>query len=121
MLRVAGCLTQDHDLGLVALAALVCLLATFTSARLLQERDGDDPRRWRIRTAASAVAFGTGVWNLHFISILAFRPTVPFGFDLPMCILSLIVMIGAASIAFTIRPAVGGTPQATLASGLIVA
>ena len=35
MLRVYGCITEQHDLWLVALAGIICLFACFTTASLL--------------------------------------------------------------------------------------
>ena len=35
MLRVFGCISQQHDLRLVVLAAAVCILACFTAFSLL--------------------------------------------------------------------------------------
>jgi diguanylate cyclase len=121
MLRVVGCITQDHDLGLVALACLVCLLATTTSAHLaIPRRDGEQwPRA--IRTGTGILAFSIGVWTTHFISILAFRPNVPVTFDAPLCILSLVISIVATTIAFSIVPRVRGAKAATIASGLTLA
>jgi hypothetical protein len=83
MLRVVGGITQDHDRGLLVLALLVCVLATSTSVRLLTpSRDREHDQR-TIRIGAAILAFSTGAWTTHFISILAFRPGVKFGFDGP--------------------------------------
>jgi diguanylate cyclase (GGDEF)-like protein/PAS domain S-box-containing protein len=121
MLRVVGCLTQEHNLGLVALARLVCLLATNTSARLVVPRR--DAEQWprAIRTGTGILAFGIGVWTTHFISMLAFRTDMAVSFDVPLCILSLVLSIVATAIAFTIMPREPGANAATIASGLILA
>jgi diguanylate cyclase (GGDEF)-like protein/PAS domain S-box-containing protein len=121
MLRVAGCLTQDHDPGLVALAGLICVLAVTASVRLLGVRGGDDRPPSAVRTAAAVLAFSTGAWTTHFISILAFRPTVPFSFNVPFCVLSLCVSIAGTTVGFTIRPGTGGLPRAAIGSGLALA
>jgi diguanylate cyclase (GGDEF)-like protein/PAS domain S-box-containing protein len=121
MLRVVGCITRDHDLRLVALACLVCLLATNTSARLVTPRGNCEQWPRAIRTGAGILSFSIGVWTTHFISMLAFRPDVTFGFDVPLCVLSLVVSIGATSVAYTIRPREPGAIVATVASGLVLA
>lgn len=121
MLRVVGCITQSHDLGLVALACLVCVLATNTSVRLLCPPLGEPPRHSALRTGAAILAFSTGVWTTHFISMLAYRPGVPVNFDVTLCIASLIVSIIATAIAFTIHMAKRGTFAATVISGLVLA
>jgi diguanylate cyclase (GGDEF)-like protein/PAS domain S-box-containing protein len=121
MLRVVGCITQDHDLGLVALACLVCLVATNTSARLVTPRRTGEQWPRAIRTGAGILSFSIGVWTTHFISMLAFRPDVAASFDVPLCILSLIVSIVATFVAYTIRPREPGAIAATVASGLVLA
>jgi diguanylate cyclase (GGDEF)-like protein/PAS domain S-box-containing protein len=121
MLLVVDRITQDHDLGLVALACLVCLVAMTTSAHLvIPRRDGEQwPRA--IRTGTGVMAFSIGVWTTHFISMLAFRPDVPVSFDVPLCFLSLVVSVVASSIAFSIMPHGRATSAATITSGLVLA
>jgi diguanylate cyclase len=121
MLRVVGGITQDHDLGLVALACLVCFLAANTCVRLLGPPGDDDGGQRRIRTGAAIVAFGSGVWVTHFIGILAFRPSVPISFDVRLCILSFALSIVATTAAFMIRPRGPGDGPFIVASGLVIA
>ena len=121
MLRVVGCITQDHDLGLVALACLVCILATNTSARLLCPRRDGEQRQRSVRIAAAILAFSTGVWTTHFISMLAFRPDVPVSFDVPLCIVSLVLAIAATTVSFVITSRAGGLTVGVVASGLVLA
>jgi diguanylate cyclase len=116
MLRVFGSITQSHDPGLVALACLICVLATNASARLLTPDKSNESDQRAIRLGAAVTAFSTGVWATHFISILAYRP-VPLGFDVPLCALSLAIAIGMTSLAFTFGPRRGHTPW----SGLTIA
>jgi diguanylate cyclase (GGDEF)-like protein/PAS domain S-box-containing protein len=121
MLRVIGCITQEHDLSLVVLACLVCLLATNTSVRLLGPRSGGDRQRRLIRTGAAIMAFSIGVWTTHFIGMLAFHLGVPVSFDVPLCILSVVLSIVATTIAFMIRPRIPGSTSSIIASGLVLA
>jgi diguanylate cyclase (GGDEF)-like protein len=104
MLRVVGCLTQAHDLGLVALAFAVCVLATNATTRLLCSSSAGIGEQPKIRLGAAIVAFGTGVWATHFISILAYLPGTHFSFDLPLIALSLAFAIGTGSLAFILAP-----------------
>ncbi len=120
MLRVVGCLTQDHDLSLVALACLVCVLSTSATARLLCPRRGDRSRRG-IRTGAAIVAFSTGIWTTHFIGMLAFRPDMPASFDLWLCLLSYGISGLTTTAAFTLRPREPGFAAPIVASGLVLA
>ena len=115
MLRVVGCITQDHDPGLVALACLVCILAANTSVRLLRPRHDGGARA--IGTCAAVLAFGTGVWTTHFIGMLAFRPNLPVSFNVPLCLLSLLVSLAATAAAFWLSSR-GRSP---IISGLVLA
>src|ERR1700733_830708 len=115
MLRVVACVTQYHDQGLVALACLVCVLATNATARLLTPSNSGEINQRAIRLGAAIVAFSTGVWTTHFISILAYRPGVPFGFDVPLCIFSLVIAIGMTGLAFTFNPRPESMPGSVVA------
>jgi diguanylate cyclase (GGDEF)-like protein/PAS domain S-box-containing protein len=121
MLRVVGCITTHHDLGLVALACLVCVLATSASTRLLTDRNADAGPPRGVRMGAAILAFSVGVWATHFISILAFQPGVPFGFDVPLCVLSLAPIIGATTIAFTLDQRIAGVITGAILRGAILA
>src|SRR5476649_407515 len=119
MLRVVGNIVRDHDPALVALGFLVCVLATSISAHLVSPRRTGEQRA--MRTGAAILAFGTGVWATHFIDILAFRSGVPFGFDLPLGAVSLILPVVAASIAFMVGAGSHKALTTVVARGLILA
>jgi len=44
MLRIYGCIIDQHDLRLVLLAGLVCLFASFTAFSLLKRAAAPDKR-----------------------------------------------------------------------------
>jgi len=91
MLRVYACITQQHDLRLVALAGLICLLASYT-AFSLAGRAVEASRRSRLAWIATAgVATGSGVWATHFIAMLAFQPDLPVTYALDRTILSIVI------------------------------
>jgi diguanylate cyclase (GGDEF)-like protein/PAS domain S-box-containing protein len=121
MLRVVGCITQNHDLRLVALACLVCLLATHTSVRLLNPRYHAEQWAGIIHSGAAITVFSVGVWTTHFIGILAFRPDIPVSFNVPLCILSLALAIAGTTIAYTVRPREPNDKAAIVTSGLALA
>ena len=81
MFRIVGCVTQQHDLRLVILAACICILACFTTLNLLARAQAtrDASRAW---LATAAVVFGCGVWSLHFVAMLAFMPGMPIAYDI---------------------------------------
>ncbi|MGH7003888.1 MAG: MHYT domain-containing protein, partial [Alphaproteobacteria bacterium] len=94
MLRVYACITEDHDLRLVIVAGLLCAMATF-AAMSLRVRAAEAARigvRLRWLTAA-AVVTGCGVWSTHFVAMIAFKPSLPIGYDIGLTILSIGVAI----------------------------
>src|ERR1700761_4063789 len=121
MLRIVESLIRDHDLGLVALACLVCVLAAHTTVRLLGSSHDGRPRLNAVRTGAAIVAFSTGVWTTHFIGMLAFHLDLPVNFDVPLCILSLVFAIVGTTVAFAIRPHRSEARGLIVTSGFILA
>ena len=100
MYRVYTCLTVEHDLRLVVLAALVCVLATFTGLILYRRalaRSGPDGLSWSV---AAGFATGSGVWATHFIAMLAYQPAVPVSYDLVLTLTSLVIVVAVASFGF---------------------
>jgi NO-binding membrane sensor protein with MHYT domain len=107
MLRVVGWITQDHDLGLIALACLVCVMAMNTSLRLsIPHLSG---QQGALRAGTAVLAFSIGVWTTHFIGVLAYRPGGPVSFNVPLGTLSFILSIAATAFAFTIMVRGRGT------------
>src|SRR5258708_31637258 len=90
MLRLYGCIVEQHDLRLVVLAALICTLACYTALSLLSRgRDGQGGRSVAWITAA-AVVFGSGVWATRFFALIPFQTGFPGGYDIGVALLSII-------------------------------
>jgi diguanylate cyclase (GGDEF)-like protein/PAS domain S-box-containing protein len=93
MLKVYDCITTAHDLRLVALAALICALASVTGINLLRHaRKSNDGMR-RLWLAVSAISTGFGIWATHFVAMLAFTPGIPNGYNIALTMLSLVAAI----------------------------
>lgn len=81
LVNVIGCLAEEHDLRLVVLAALICAVASFTTLNLVARAQVAARRLgWALLFAAAGV-FGGGVWSLHFVAMLAYKPHLPIGYD----------------------------------------
>jgi methyl-accepting chemotaxis protein len=119
MFRVFDCLVNEHDWGLVALATLVCLCASFVAVRLIHRARATNGRIrwWWILTAGGAVGFG--IWATHFIAMLSYRPGVPLGYDIGLTALSLIAAIAVTSMGIAVAVAIPRS-WAPLAGGAIV-
>src|SRR6185503_20548516 len=94
MLRVLACITGDHDLRLVVVAALICALAAFSAFSLRQRAVESAGLGVRLRwLTAAAACTGAGVWATHFVAMLAFKPNMPIGYDLGLTSLSIVIAI----------------------------
>jgi diguanylate cyclase len=109
MLRVFGCITQQHDLRLVAEAALICVLSCGTTLNLMARAQnlmagGQTGSRNAslVWIALAATVFGSGVWSLHFVAMLAFTPGVPIAYSVPITVVSALVAIAGSLLAFSV-------------------
>src|SRR5262245_7300168 len=93
MLTVYNCLVTEHDLRLVALAAVICGLASYTAISLLHHVRKSAASMWRVWLAVSAMSTGFGIWATHFIAMLAFSPGVPTAYNIALTGLSLVAAI----------------------------
>jgi PAS domain S-box-containing protein len=101
MFRVIGCITQEHDIRLLLLAACICALGCATTTILLSRAQGvsvPTTYKWLL---GAAVVFGAGVWSLHFVAMLAFMPGMPIAYDLPTTSISIGVAVFGSLVAFS--------------------
>ena len=90
MLKIYTCIATAHDLKLVVLAAIVCLLSSFAAIRLLRHARAAQEQMRQVWLAVSAVSIGFGIWATHFIAMLAFTPGIPSGYNIGLTFLSLV-------------------------------
>jgi diguanylate cyclase (GGDEF)-like protein len=93
MYRVLSCLATEHDLWLVALAAVVCVsttLTTFVAYSLAVASRDLRKVGWSILTGVCA---GTGIWSTHFVAMLAYDGGFPTAYDPAATLASLLVAI----------------------------
>jgi diguanylate cyclase (GGDEF)-like protein len=114
MPRVIGCLGDNHDPVLLAVAACLCVLTSLATLVLLGRAVGaarPGPRLSWLGLAGAA--FGEGAWATHFVGMLAYDPGLPVAFAPWPTLASLGVMVLAAGLGLGLhlaRPArLGGT------------
>jgi signal transduction histidine kinase len=91
MHQLVYCVTQQHDLPLVAVALAICLGGVLSSLSMFARAARARGRaRWSW-VAGSAVISGAGVWSTHFIGMLAYAPGLPVAYDLPVTGLSVLI------------------------------
>jgi diguanylate cyclase len=93
MLKVYNCVADAHDLRLVGLAALICVLASFAAINLLRHARNSAGHMRFVWLAVSAISTGFGIWATHFVAMLAFTPGIPSGYNIALTALSLVVAI----------------------------
>jgi diguanylate cyclase (GGDEF)-like protein len=117
MLRVYACVVEEHDLRLVLLAGLICLLAAFTAFSILEQARNAGKRRIAWLAAAGFVS-GTGIWSTHFIAMLAFQPDLPIGYDVPLTLVSIAAAVAVTGLGWWAALAAGR--WAPVAAGSVV-
>ncbi|MEQ9639237.1 MAG: MHYT domain-containing protein [Alphaproteobacteria bacterium] len=114
MLSIYQCVTIEHDLRLILLAAAICTLAVFTAfgltlrampARTTRLRNG-----WLV---AAAVVTGLGTWATHFVAMLAYDGGVSLSYDGGVTFLSVMVAVVVSGVGFFVAlvgkmPLLGG-------------
>jgi NO-binding membrane sensor protein with MHYT domain/CheY-like chemotaxis protein len=95
--------------GLVILSFLIACVASYTAlelaARITAAR-GSERLAW---LTGGSVAMGVGIWSMHFVGMLAFHLPMPIRYGLSLVVLSVVVAIGASTLALFMasRPALG--------------
>ena len=93
MLKVYNCVAYAHDLWLVGLAAVICVLASLTAINLLRHARKSTGHMRLMWLTISAISTGFGIWATHFVAMLAFNPGLPSGYNIALTALSLIAAI----------------------------
>jgi len=117
MLRVLACVTEQHDLAIVAIAAVLCVVSAAGVFLVLgRARAAEPAARVSLQMLAGFVV-GGGVWATHFVAVLAFDPGVALHFDLMLTLTSALVGILGSAVALMLYERVGG-PVGAIVGGV---
>jgi signal transduction histidine kinase len=109
MINVLGCIFQQHDLRLVAVAAVLCTLACATALSMIARARASEISRVRLTWLAGAGAVaGCGIWGTHFVAMLAYHAGLPIGFAPGLTILSAVIAMSLCGAGFAIALYVNG-------------
>jgi signal transduction histidine kinase len=113
MIRVIGCIFEQHDLRLVVLAGVLCLFACATAMSMIRRARGSAARARLAWLAGAGVVAGSGIWGTHFVAMLAYQSGFPVAYDLGLTLLSALIAVTLCGVGFMIslsgvRPALGG-------------
>ncbi len=117
--RVLMCIGLEHDLRLVILAALLCLIGSTVAVKLFH-RSVTATRLSGVYWAfLAAVTAGASTWATHFIAMLAYRPNVYATFDAHLTVVSALIAIVGISIGFFLATARNRTTAVLLGGGVV--
>lgn len=119
MFRVLTCLTDEHDWRLVALAVLVCFVASIVAVSIFHRAIAARARTRLIWIAIAGGATGYGIWATHFIAMLAYDPGVATGYGVALTALSLAAAMILTSTGFGLAAGDAGRWGAPLGGGII--
>jgi diguanylate cyclase (GGDEF)-like protein len=116
MISVVNCITTQHNLWLVLVAALVCVSGSWAVVRLFwrgRTVTGGEAIGWQFLAATAA---GASIWSTHFIAIVAYHAGTPVTFDPVLTIVSLLIAMAGSFCGFIVAgmirtwwaPALGG-------------
>jgi NO-binding membrane sensor protein with MHYT domain len=119
MFRILSCVGGHHDIRLVALAAIVCLVTSFVAVNLFRRACVTKNRARAAWIATAGIVSGCGIWATHFIAMLAYEPGLPVAYDELLTGFSLLIAVGVMSLALGIA-AIGTTRGTALIGGALV-
>lgn len=93
MFTVLECVAVQHDHAIVLLAAVICLLGMHAFFHLLLRAEESPAGRKPYWVLVAAFAAGLGVWATHFVAMLAYKGSVPIGFDFQFTALSAVLAV----------------------------
>ncbi|HYD86051.1 MAG TPA: EAL domain-containing protein [Vitreimonas sp.] len=101
MVRVIACVFEQHNLWLVALAALICVSACAGVFFVLDGLTGGGRTRRRWLFLAGLLC-GGGTWATHFVAMLGYEPGLPIGYHLGWTVASALIGVMGAWAALEI-------------------
>lgn len=94
------CVIREHDLWIVLIAAFLCGVGSWVTARLFRralQTEGLQRVGWYVLTA---LATGVAIWCTHFIAMMGFRAGAGVTFDPFLTLLSLFICIVGSVLGF---------------------
>ncbi|HWK45961.1 MAG TPA: MHYT domain-containing protein [Stellaceae bacterium] len=102
MFQIYSCITEQHDLRLVVLAALIGLIGCHTALSLTARAHRTSGKVSWFGVSAAALVAGSGVWATHFVAMLAFQPGFSVGYDIGLTAVSIALSIGMVWVSFVV-------------------
>ncbi|QHQ36708.1 putative bifunctional diguanylate cyclase/phosphodiesterase [Algicella marina] len=118
MLKVIGCITQEHDFTQLVIALAVCGLGSVLTVRLFLRARQAESRIRRLHVLLAGLIGGATIWATHFIAMLAYDPALPHGYEPLLTALSLFIALAGTTAALGVAAFSRGGPWLELGGGL---
>ncbi len=102
MLNVIGCITQDHNYWLVALAAAICICGSMLTIRVFARLKDVPADRRLMNVFLAGVIGGATIWTTHFVAMVAYDPGVDHAYEPILTALSLFIAIAGVSLGLAL-------------------
>ncbi|MBI1988371.1 MAG: diguanylate cyclase [Betaproteobacteria bacterium] len=76
---------SDYETGLVIFSIAVSIMASYVAA--------STGNKVRYRLTGAVLAAGAGAWAVYFIAMLVFQLPIPMSYDIPVTLLSLLIVV----------------------------
>ncbi|HMJ19839.1 MAG TPA: MHYT domain-containing protein [Gemmatimonadaceae bacterium] len=93
---------HSYSLSLVVLSVVVATIGAYVAVEIAQRLQTIWTRRRVLWIFAGALAFGLGIWTMHFVGMLAMQLPILIWYDAPLIFASAIAAIVGSTIAFLI-------------------
>ena len=103
MIKIYACITEQHDLRLVLVAAAMCALASLAAIGITARAhatSGGARLKW---LALAGFCAGTGIWTTHFIAMLAYQFGLSSGIELSFTLASWVIAVVFSGAAFSVH------------------
>jgi PAS domain S-box-containing protein len=91
---------HSYSLSLVILSVVVATIGAYVAVEIAQRLHTVWTRRRVLWIFAGALAFGLGIWTMHFVGMLALQLPILIWYDAPLIFASVIAAIVGCTIAF---------------------
>jgi signal transduction histidine kinase len=91
MIRVLACITLEHNLWLLSLAALICAVSSGAAFLNLSRAEKHEDSQKTLWILSAGFAAGIGVWATHFVAMTAFNTNMPVRYSLSPLFASLVI------------------------------
>ncbi len=120
MFKILGCVVTQHDLRLVLVAAVICLLSCATFTHMLTRMRAAQGQMFQVWLLAAGFVAACGIWATHFIAMLAFQPGFPVGYDIEQTAASALIAMSLCTLAFGLTATRAGAVGGGMVLGLAI-